>query len=237
MSSMSCHVSLAFKLLLQANGFMENRSFSLRAFASHREVLNPWIHQARSGCCSCGPQQIMYQTGGKITQLLYPLVGITVKWILHKLIDSLRTTKPKLLSVATAHEHSLNWLLLFAVSHSLTLLPMVLEITSQTTALKTWSWCLLLGISNLTRTLRPRKESLLSMASCFLGPYTEYPLALSLWMCMEYMGPLGQGHVQPRPIHVLGLGHVTIYSSKCFDPISSACTGLLPMLILLLEDS
>ena len=162
--------------------------------------------------CSCGPQQIMYQTGGKITQLLYPLVGITVKWMLHKLIDSPRTTKPKLLSVATAHEHSLNWLLLFAVSHSLTLLPMALEITSQTTALKTWSRCLLLEISNLTHTLRPRKESLLSMTSCFLGPYTEYPLALSLCMCMEYMGPLGQAHVQPRPIHVLGLGHVTIYN-------------------------
>lgn len=187
--------------------------------------------------CSCGPQQIMYQTGGNITQLLYPLVRITLRGILHKLIDSPGTTKPILLSMATAHEHSLNWLLLAAVSHYLTLLPMVPEITSQTTALKTWSWCLLLGISNLTHTLRPRKESLLFVASCFLGPYTEYPLALSLWMCMEYMGPLGQAYVQPRPIHGLGLGHVTIHHSKCFDPISSACTGLLPMLILLLEDS
>lgn len=63
----------------------------------------------------------MDQTGGNITQLLYPLVGITLRGILHERIDSPGITKPKLLSVATAHEHSLGWPLLAAalpLSHS-----------------------------------------------------------------------------------------------------------------------
>lgn len=95
--------------------------------------------------------------------------------------------------------YTVNWLHLLAVSHFLTFLPMVPEIMSQTIDLKTWSQGL--EFPNLTHTLRYRKKSFLSCASCFLGPYSSSPLPLSLCMYKGIHEPKGTGlhGAQPHP--------------------------------------
>lgn len=119
---------------------------------------------------------------------------------------------------------------LLAISYFFTFLPMVPEIMSQTSDLKTWSQGL--EFPNLTHTLRYSKKSFLSWASCFLGPYSSSPLPLSLCMCKACVSPERQAYMEPSTIHVPRSWDAIIHNLKCFDPISSAYTGVFPLSVL-----
>lgn len=172
----------------------------------------------------------MYEIGRKIIQGLRPLVGITLRWILHELLEIPSATEPKLLTVATAHQHYLNWLFL-AVSHSLTLLLMFPVISKYPPGFRVCCW----GSPNQIHTLRPRKESFLSRASCFLGPlcllcHCLPAHARSTWA--HWGRPIGN---QPHPSFQFMWCHHS--QSKLLDPIFRACTGLFTLTVLSSEHS
>lgn len=44
------------------------------------------------------------------------------------------------------------------------------------------------------------------------------------------MGPLGQTYVEPSPIYVPSSWDAVIHNPKCYNPITSACTGFFPII-------
>ena len=203
MSSMPCHVPLAFNPPCRPVALWKTAPFSLRSSSSHRKVLNPHMDQARSDSWCL---QLQFSTNNVSNWWRNNLASLSLGWN-NSEVNSTPTHRD---SPVQLSPNCSQWQLLmntpwtgFLSLLSLTLSHFYLRFLRsllKLLALKTWSQGLLLGIPNLTHTLRPRKESLLSWASCFLEPYSESPVIVSLHMQGGH-GPTGTGlcWAQPHP--------------------------------------